>query len=442
MCFSSKLESMKRIIVIFAFLCVLMLSISSGAVSVIRDTETEELLLGYIRKIFKAAGLPPENAEVVILNDPSINAFVAGGQTIYVHTGLILKTKTPDELMFVLSHETGHIVGGHITRGYQALKNAQTTALISTVIGGVLAVASGSPEAGIALMAGGQMSSVGLFTKYRQTEESAADRIAVDIMKKLGYSLKGFEEVMKAIKSEDRLNNTNDDTYLRTHPLTQTRVSDIERFLKNQPALHHEEAFDLVRAKLAGFLEKPDKIRMNYSGNKTSDLYATAIADYRQNNFPKAFEKINILIEREPQNPYFQELKGQLYFETGKLDQSSTYYQKAYELKPDSALIQLSYAQVLLEQGGREKAAQAENLLNKVVQKEFDSSFGWQLLSKAYHRQGKTDKAEYAMIEYLRAINQLPQAQKRAKKLLDSVPKGSVIHQRLKDILEVHDKND
>jgi len=429
---------MKRIIEIFVFLWILIVSIPSEAVSVIRDTETEDLLLGYIRKIFKVAGLPPENAEIVILNDSSINAFVAGGQTIYVHTGLILKTKSPDELMFVLSHETGHIVGGHITRGYQALKNAQTTALISTVIGGVLAVASGSPEAGIALMAGGQMSSVGLFTKYRQTEESSADRTAVDIMKKLGYSLKGFEEVMKAIKSEDRLNNGNDDSYLRTHPLTQTRINDIERFLKNQPPLHHEEAFDLVRAKLAGFLEKPDKVRMNYSANKTTDLYATAIADYRQNDFPTAFEKLNQLIEQEPKNPYFYELKGQLFFETGKLDSSAINYQKAFELKSDSALIQLSYAQVLLEQGGEKNAIMAEKLLNKVVQKEFDSSFGWQLLSKACHRQGKTEKAEYAMIEYLRTINQLKQAQKRAKKMLDSVIKDSTIHQRLKDILEVH----
>ena len=84
--------------------------------SVIRDTETEELLLGYIRPIFKAAGLNPENAEVVIINDPSINAFVAGGQTIFIHTGLLLKANVPDEVVFVLSHETGHIVGGHIVR--------------------------------------------------------------------------------------------------------------------------------------------------------------------------------------------------------------------------------------------------------------------------------------------------------------------------------------
>ncbi|MBQ7413775.1 MAG: M48 family metalloprotease [Alphaproteobacteria bacterium] len=425
----------KRVIV---FLLALFLgNVSAGAVSVIRDTETEELLLGYIRPIFTAAGLNPENAEVVIINDPSINAFVAGGQTIFVHTGLLLKAHAPDEVVFVLSHETGHIVGGHIVRGYQALQNAQTTALISTVLGGVLAVAGGRPDAGIAVMMGGQTSAMGLFTKYRQTEESSADRIAVDIIQKLGYSMAGFEGVMKTIKADERLNSGDGDLYLRTHPMTQTRVDELKRFLKNPPPFRSEPAFDLVKAKLHGFLDSPDKVLQIYKSDALADRYARAIAFYRKNNFKQAFELIEDLVLERPDNPYFYELKGQLLFETGQLETAKEAYRQAYLLKSDSTLIQLSYAHVLLELGGPKNAHIAEERLQYIVGKEPDDSFGWQLLAKAYDRQGKKWEAEYAMAEYERSIGKIESAQQRARKIIDVFSDNPIMSQKIQDIIDM-----
>lgn len=419
--------------VLFAFVC------DAKAMSVIRDTETEAFLLGYIRPIFKAAGLNPENAEVVIVNDPSINAFVAGGQTIFVHTGLILKANAPDEVVFVLSHETGHIVGGHIVRGYQAMQDAQTTALISTVLGGVLAVVGGRPDAGIAVMMGGQTSAMGLFTKYRQTEESSADRTAVDILNKTGYSMLGFEGIMKTIKNDERLNTNSENGYMRTHPMTQSRINDMQRFLTNAKPLRKEEKFDLVKAKLSGFLLDPETVFNTYSGNTVYDRYAQAVAFYRQHKYPEAFQKIDTLISERPDNPYFYELKGQLFFETGKLSLAEEFYKKAYELKQDAVLIRLSYAQVLLEQGGEEKAKLAEKLLQMVVQKEPDSPFGWQLLAKAYDRQGKKTDADYAMTEYYLNAGRTADAQKRAKKIISFYDEDSVFYQRLQDIIDIGD---
>lgn len=423
----------KKIFFIFAFW--MFLPPSAWALSVIRDTETEELLLGYIRPIFEAGGLNPQNAEVVIVNDPTINAFVAGGQTIFIHTGLIVKAKHPDDLIFVLSHETGHIIGGHIVRGYQALQNAQTTALISSVLGGVLAVAGGRPDAGIALMIGGQSSAMGLFTKYRQTEESAADRTAADIVAKLGYSMAGFTEVMKFIKSEERLNESAD-SYLRTHPLTQTRVEEMSRFLTNPKPFRQDESFDLVRAKLIGFLQEPDRVLSYYQGNTLPDLYARSIARYRQHQFQESLEILYELIKKRPDNPYFYELKGQFLFETGQLSLAEEAYQKAYRLK-QTPLIALSYAQVLLEEDKVEKALTAENLLKSVLHQEPEESLGWRLLARAYDRQGKASYAEYAMAEYDRAGGRVPQAQKRAGRLKDSFPDDPVITQHLRDILDL-----
>ena len=276
---------MKKMIL---FLLVLLLGQRVWALSVIRDSEIENVLTGYVRQIFKTVDLPPENAEIVLINDPSINAFVAGGQTIFVHTGLITSAKSADDLVFVLSHETGHIVGGHITRGMVAMEKAQTTALISTLMGGLLAVVSGRPDAGIAVMLGSQTSAMGSFAAYRQTEESSADRVAVDVVGKLGYSMQGFTNVMQEIQAQERLNAGEFQNYMRTHPMTQDRRQNLQRFTEGARPVHQDKSFTRIKAKLIGFLWDPKQVRLKYATDSADDIYARAIADYKDHKVEKA----------------------------------------------------------------------------------------------------------------------------------------------------------
>ncbi|MGN1063431.1 MAG: M48 family metallopeptidase, partial [Alphaproteobacteria bacterium] len=288
----------------------LILTLPAQAFFVIRDTEVENVLLKLVKDNFKAAGLNPANAAVYIVNDNSINAFVAGGQTIFIHSGLITHATSIDDIAFVLSHETGHIVGGHIVRGINQMKNTQTTALISTVLGGLLAVAGGRPDAGLAIMMGGTGSAMNSYLAYRQTEESAADRIAVDIMQKTGYSMAGFTNTMKQLQAEERL-NANPDIYLSTHPMTRERMRDIERFTQNAAPLKHDIRFELIKAKLTAFLMPPEHTRHLYQGTALADKYARAIAAYRDNQLADSLKQIDKLIQQEPKKPFFYELKGQ-----------------------------------------------------------------------------------------------------------------------------------
>ena len=291
---------------IFTFiLCFISTSfVYADNLSVIRDTEVENILTKMTRRIFSAAGLNPKNAQVVVVNDDSINAFVAGGQTIFVHSGLITNAKSPDEVAFVLSHETGHIVGGHVIRGTEQMKNAQTTALISTVLGGLLAVAGGSPEAGLAIMMGTNSSVMGSFMAYRQSEESAADRTAVDIMKKTGYSMQGFTDTMKELQRQERLSSSYNNAYWQTHPMTRDRMRDIERFTYNAHSVSHNKQFDLMRAKLIGFLHTPEQTRHLYQSNTIADKYAQAIANYKDNKITDSLKQLNELISISPNNAY------------------------------------------------------------------------------------------------------------------------------------------
>ena len=424
---------MKKIILTLFFLLWIQ---QAWAFSVIRDSEIEQVMTDYLHQIFQAVHLPPENANIVLINDSSINAFVAGGQTIFVHTGLVTHAKSVDDLLFVLSHETGHIIGGHITRGMVAMEQAQTSALISTLMGGLLAVIAGRPDAGIAVMLGSQSSAMGRFAGYRQTEESAADRVAVDVIHKLGYSMQGFINVMHEIQAQERLNSDENQNYLRTHPLTQDRRQNLQRFLKNVPPVKNDKNFNRIKAKLIGFLSPPKVVRQKYPGNTPDDVYARAIADYREHHVDQALKSLEKLIQTEPGNGYLYELKAQFEFETGKLDAAIHDYEQAVKSQPDMALIRISLAQSLLERGQKNDAQEALTHLERAVLHEADSPLVWQLMAKAYDRLGKRAFALCAMAEFYLTVNQKEKAHQTAQKALTLLPEKAACTTRMHDILD------
>ncbi len=428
---------------IYAFLFFIFLSVSAQAqsVSVIRDTEVENALLQYVRQAFKAGGLNPDNAEVVLVQDDTINAFVAGGQTIFVHTGLITHANSIDEVAFVLSHETGHIIGGHVVRGTEQMKSAQTTALISSVLGGLLAIASGGTEAGLAVMMGINSSVMGSYMTYRQSEESAADRTAVDIMKKTGYSMQGFTDTMKELNRQERLSSSYKGGYLMTHPLTQERMRDIERFTKNAPPVHQNEQFDLIQAKLIGFLYPPEQTRRRYNGSSIADKYATAIATYQEGKITDSLKQIDMLISLRPQNAYFHELKGQFLFETGRLNESVKAYEKAVSLMPDAPLIRLALGQVLTESDSADNLHQAVQHLTTVLSQERHIPGAWRLLATAYGKTNNIPMADYAMAEYYMLTKDKTKAVKSAERAIDKIKSETPAHHHLQDILDITKAN-
>ena len=429
---------MKKILsILILFFLILPKVCLAQSVSLIRDTEIENVLNSYAQKIFKSAHLDPKNARVLIINDDSFNAFVAGGQTIFVHSGLITQSTHVDDLIFVLSHETGHIVGGHVTRGIGALEQANATALISTILGGLVAVA-GRPDAGVAVMMGGNSSAAGLYTSYRQTEESSADRVAADIMKKTGYSMLGFQNTMKLIKMQDRLTPQDEWNYLRTHPLSQNRVSALLRFLKNPKPLHEDIRFELIKAKLIGFLYPPyHTFDLFKNQNTLPALYALSIAHYRNRNLTKSLSIIDQLIKSKPNYPYFYELKAQFLFETGQVEASIQYYDNALKFISSAPLIRLSLAQALLETNSTNNAQRAITELNQVLSKDNQIPFAWQLLATAYERTNQSHLIPYVMAELYLTNKDIKSAQKMAKKALLTLKKESVEYIRAQDILSL-----
>lgn len=406
--------------------------------SIIRDTEMEQYTIKNVKRLFKAAGLNQNAADVVFIQDDTLNAFVAGGSTVFIHTGLITNVDNSDEFFGVLAHETGHIVGGHAVRLYDNMQRAQRTALVTTILGGIAAVASGRGDVGVAIMAGGMGTAQNFFSSYRISEENAADSTGIRLIQKIGYSPAGLLSVMRKIQANERLIIDPRYAYTQTHPLTQDRIQFLQNAAQTDIPLADDEEFHLIKAKLFAFLNEPQQTLQTYKGNDKASLYAKAIAYFKNTQIQEALKTTDALIEKEPNNPYFWELKGQILFETGQVKAAIEAYQKAVERMPEAPLIRLSLAHALLEDNRPDEAV---DHLEYIVARDAYLPDAWSFLGRGYGMQGKKGQSLYAMAEYDYIIGQYKDALEKIKKALPLLKQDAVKTLRLQDLEESITRN-
>ncbi len=398
----------------------------------IRDAEIEETLIDFTSPIFQVAGLKPENLKIFIIVDSDINAFATTEYSIFLNTGLILKSKTPEQIIGVLAHETGHIAGGHLA-GREGMASKATTMAMAGMVLGVAAMLAGNADAAVGLTMGGISVAQNTFLHYNRGQEGSADTAGVKYLDKLQWSSKGFYEFMQSLEKQELLSSERQDLYMRSHPFSHDRVEFLKTHISHSPYTQKNlpdrfyASYKRILAKLEAFLQPSGQIFLKYGQNNTSveARYARAIAYYRSNKVAEALNQIENLLHDYPKDPYFWELKGQINFENGHISDAIQAYQRAKDLKPDAALIRLSYAQVILEANTETYNREAIRELNKVLQKEKENPFTWRLLAIAHGRQKNIGVSALCLAEEALAIGKydlaLNQA-KRAEHLLSSGP--------------------
>lgn len=425
-------------------------AVQGQPVPIIRDAEIEAIIRTYATPLFQAAGLSPQAITVYLVDDDSLNAFVTPGLRMFIHTGLILQTEDPGALIGVIAHETGHLAGGHTATRGDALERAQMGVLASTILGLGAAILTGRGEAAHAVMSSGKDVALKGLLSYTRGQESAADQAAVRFLNATGQSLGGLVEFMHALEDQEVLLSSNQDPYLRTHPLTGERI----RFLQHQDqispnygkpsdpqlvALHSR-----MRAKLAGFLETPEQVARLYPESDTSRdaRYARAIVEYREAHLENALPLIEGLIAEEPDNPYFHELKGQMLFENGRLAEALEPYQKAVALAEGSPQLELGLARVLIEldRPGDNEAALPH--LDAVLRDETGNALAWRLKAVAHGRIGETGDAALALAEMSLARGDHRGAISQAARALDQLPENSPGWLRAQDLKQLAERED
>jgi predicted Zn-dependent protease len=393
---------------------------------VLRDTETEQLLREYTRPILRAAGLEKQNIQMVIVNEGSFNAFVADGRRIFVNYGAILQSETPNQIIGVLAHETGHLAGGHLSKLREQLANAQTQMIIAMLLGAGAMVAgstrgsgsagnNGLANAGAAAIAGPQEMIRRTLLSYQRQQEENADRAGVKFLTATQQSPKGMYETFKRFTSESLFAAHGADPYLQSHPMPAERVAALQQFAsaspywdkKDDPALQLRH--DMVRAKISAFMERPETVYRRYPQTNDSmpARYARAISTYLHGDLRSALAQIDALIQVQPNNAYFYEVRGQALLEGGKPAEAIPALRKAVALSNNAPLIEMLLGQALVGSDNKAYTDDAVRILRSAVAREPEAQLGYMQLAMAYGRKGDYAEADLASAQaaYLRGDN-------------------------------------
>jgi predicted Zn-dependent protease len=410
-----------------------------GGPPLIRDTEIEQLLKEYTQPILKVAGLTQQNIRIVIINDRSFNAFVADGRRIFVNAGALVEARTPNEIIGVLAHETGHIAGGHLARIREQLANASTQSILAMLLGIGAMVAGGRggstglSNAGAAMIQGPQAAIQNQLFAYIRAQEDQADRAAVKFLTASGQSPKGMYETFKRLADLVLYQTRYMDPYMQSHPMPSERVAALEGMARSSPYWDAKDApalqarHDLMRAKLYGFMERPDAIarRFGLGDHSLAARYARAISAYRFGDPRAAQAQIDALIHAQPQNPYFYELKGQALLEAGKPAEAIAPLHQAVRLAPNPALIQIMLAQALIATNDRARTDEAIALLQAALTREPESPDAYSQLAMAYGHKGDLPHADLASAQAAFMRGDIKTARELAARARTRFPTGS-----------------
>ncbi|WCT72727.1 M48 family metalloprotease [Sphingomonas naphthae] len=415
-----------------------------AAQSVLRDAETEKFLQDISAPLVAAAGLQPGNVKIILIGDPEINAFVAGGQYVYIHSGLLIAATSANEVQGVIAHEIGHITGGHVIRNNEGAKPAMGIMLLSLLLGAA-AAAAGSAEAGMGLFSAGQRAAMGKYLAFSRAQEGSADAAGASFLEKAGITGKGMLSFFGKLRSQEyRLTSSyaQVDPYAQTHPLTADRITTLRGTLEASPNWNKptdagfEKRFARIKGKLYGFVTDPDLVLRKYPESDQSVLarYARAYAWHRAAYPEKAEAEIEKLVASDPQDPYFLELKGQILTESGKPTAAIAPLRAAVANSRNEPLIAASLGHALIASEDPKNLAEAGQVLKLAVNRDEDNPFAWYELGLVYDRAGDRARAAMASAERYSLINQPGMALSNAEMALQGLPAGTPDYIRAQDI--------
>ncbi|MDY6922626.1 MAG: M48 family metalloprotease [Pseudomonadota bacterium] len=413
----------------------------ASAQSAIRDTEIESIIHEWAAPVFTGMGLEPSEVEILLINDADLNAFATRGRIMGLNTGLILKTRNPNELLGVVAHEAGHIRNRHTLR--DGAQDAGMQPMLMTMALGALAIAAGAPDAGAVLLGNSQYFGTLSALRYMTHQEGEADNTGARALEAAGESGRGLVSFFENFRSQEVFSDARRYPYFRSHPLSSDRIENLRRFVAEQPSYGKRDSPErlaqhaLILAKIHAFLDHPRETFAAYPETDVSlpGRYARAIAWYRDGQTDRALTAVDVLLAEQPENPYFWELKGQILFEEGRPEEAIGAHQRSVELKPDAPLLRINLAHALIETRDAAQLEAAVDHLKRATAMEKDNTMAWRLLGQAYASQGKEGEARLASAEMYFAVGAGQQATQFALRARDMLDRGSAEWTRAMDIV-------
>ena len=419
-------------------------------VPIVRDAEIEALVRDYARPILKAAGLARTGVEVVLVNDGSFNAFVAG-RRLFLNTGALMIAETPNEIIGVIAHEAGHIAGGHQERLRQQIERAQTLAIVGSLLGiGAMAAGAATNSRGLAgagsgiAMGSGEFARRGLLA-YQRGEEATADRSAIDYLNATGQSARGMIRTFERFAGAVSLTGSRIDPYLASHPMPRDRIALLEELARKSKYWNRadpaelQERHDMARVKIAAYTEGPGAVsRISRSLRaQIAAEYGLALNTYLNGNPRTAVQRAEALVQKRPRNAYFRELLGDALMKANRPSEAASAYGTAARLGGDSPLLLIARGQALIATGRRDSMREAVNMIRKGLAVDPANAGAYRFLAQAHGALGEIGEAELASAEGNFHAGNIRDARIFAARAQQKLKPGSPAWQRAQDILDM-----
>jgi predicted Zn-dependent protease len=416
-------------------------------ISFVRDAEVESIIRAYAAPVFTVAGLDASAVGVHLVNDRSLNAFVAGGLNLFVNTGLLVRAENAGQVIGVIAHETGHISGGHLVRLREGMKNAMYESIVAMVIGAAVGAAAKDVGGGAAagVLAGQQVGMRGILA-YTRGMESSADQAAVNFLERAGLSARGLMEFLQIVADQELLATERQDPYVRSHPISRDRVEFVRNYLAQSRVANaslppqFDEMHRRLRGKIQGFVDPTRALQVYKEDDRSIEArYGRAIAYTRRPDYPRAMAAIDDLLREKPNDGYFLELKAQTLMESGKVAESVPIYARSVELLPEEPLIRTAYAHAQMESGNPALLPEAIANLERSTQQDRDYGEAWRLLAVAYGRNDQIGMASLSQAELSVLRGKTVEARGFAERAQKLLPAGSPAWLRAQDISNAND---
>jgi predicted Zn-dependent protease len=415
----------------------------------IRDTEIESILNEWSAPIFEVAGIPAENIKINLIADNNINAFVTEGKNMFINTGLIIKAGSANGLIGVIAHETGHIAGGHIIKLKQAIRKLQDNQFFTSLLGvGVLVLSSKNDnfkdnrtDMAKTILSIAPSLAERTFYSYSRGNEYIADNLAIEYLLKVNRNPASLSIILEKLYGQELLLLERQDPFLRTHPLSKERMAIIKQKApdNNIPESNKDKVSYLrMKAKLEGFLEDPGKVLLRNKGNSIQERYARTIAYFRAPMYKNAIQEIDLLLRDYPKDPYFMELKAQIYSENGHKEKAIKMYKESLQIIPNSPLIMLSLSGLLLEgKKNKKKFTEARYYVEKVIRMEPENILAWHLKGIIHNYSGEFMEADLSAAEEFLRRRDFKMASYFANKVIMNSKRFSSQNLRASDIIKL-----
>ncbi len=412
--------------------------------SILRDAETEAFFNDLARPLIVAGGLDPKSVQIVLVGDPSINAFAGGGQNVFIHSGLIITADNVNELQGVIAHELGHVAGGHNVRGGEGAGPAGRISLLSLLLAGA-AAAAGAGGAALGILGGGLGVAQSQYLAFSRDQESRADAAGAAYLSRAHISGKGSVDFFKKLQGQEfRLAIKQDNEYDRTHPLSGTRIANLEAGYRADPAYNNpldaklQARFLRIKGKLIGFVDEPPHVLVLYPPSNISDgaRYARAYAYHRGSYDDAATREIDALLASRPADPYFNELKGQILLEGGKPAEAIPVLRRAVAAARNEPLIATLLGNALVSTEDPADFAEAEPLLKTAIAQDHDNPLAWYQLGVIYDRKHDEPRAALAQAESYTLSGDTKGAAAKARFARNGLTRGTRDWLRADDIAE------